>query len=75
MSLASSGTEKGTLGSGALLLANKGTGLIPSQTPLQSNDVVVIIYYEGTTAINPATFESQFNHVFALVQPLPNSGA
>jgi hypothetical protein len=39
-----------------------------------SNDVVVIVYYEGTSQLDPAIFESQFNHVFAIVQPIPGSG-
>jgi len=33
------------------------------------NDVGIIVYYEGEEPIDPSTFESQFNHVFALVQP------
>lgn len=37
------------------------------------NDVVVIVYYEGTSQLDPAIFESQFNHVFAIVQPIPGS--
>jgi len=34
------------------------------------NDIVVIVFYEGTTPIEPSTFVSNFNHVFALVQPV-----
>jgi RAP1 GTPase activating protein 1 len=37
------------------------------------NDIVVIVYYEGSKPIDPATFESQYNHVFALVQPQPET--
>lgn len=38
------------------------------------NDIVVIVYYEGTTPIDPNTFVSNFNHVFAMVQPVVVSG-
>jgi len=34
------------------------------------NDIVVIIFYEGTQPLDPSTFVSNFNHVFALVQPV-----
>ncbi|KAL6070694.1 GTPase-activating Rap/Ran-GAP domain-like protein 3, variant 2 [Balamuthia mandrillaris] len=33
------------------------------------NDIVVIIYYEGKKPIDPSIFQSNFNHVFAIVQP------
>jgi len=33
------------------------------------NDIVLVVFYEGQTPINPATFVSNFNHVFALVRP------
>eukprot|EP01087_Luapelamoeba_hula_P001780 TRINITY_DN1158_c5_g1_i3.p1 TRINITY_DN1158_c5_g1~~TRINITY_DN1158_c5_g1_i3.p1 ORF type:complete len:1011 (+),score=196.48 TRINITY_DN1158_c5_g1_i3:393-3035(+) len=38
------------------------------------NDIVVIIYYEGTKPVDPSTFVSNFNHVFAIVQPVNVGG-
>ncbi len=29
----------------------------------------MVVFYEGQKAIDPATFLSNFNHAFALVQP------
>jgi hypothetical protein len=33
------------------------------------NDIVVIVFYEGRTPLDPNIFVSNFNHVFALVVP------
>jgi len=38
------------------------------------NDIVVIVYYEGTTPLDPNIFVSNFNHVFALVTPEEQNG-
>eukprot|EP01089_Gocevia_fonbrunei_P004808 TRINITY_DN14866_c0_g1_i1.p1 TRINITY_DN14866_c0_g1~~TRINITY_DN14866_c0_g1_i1.p1 ORF type:complete len:331 (-),score=61.42 TRINITY_DN14866_c0_g1_i1:16-1008(-) len=38
------------------------------------NDIVIIVFYEGSSPLDPATFVSNFNHVFALVQPLTIGG-
>lgn len=40
------------------------------------NDIVIIVYKEGTTRISPDVFKSQFNHVFIIVTPCsPNGGS
>jgi len=36
------------------------------------NDIVTIIFYEGTTPFNPAMLTSQFNHVRVIITPLKN---
>ncbi|KAL6044452.1 Signal-induced proliferation-associated protein 1 [Balamuthia mandrillaris] len=38
------------------------------------NDIVVILFYEGEEPLDPALFISNFNHVFALVQPIHKNG-
>jgi len=38
------------------------------------NDIVILVYYEGKTPLDPSTFVSNFNHVFALVQPVVVGG-
>eukprot|EP01088_Endostelium_zonatum_P011791 TRINITY_DN25951_c0_g1_i2.p1 TRINITY_DN25951_c0_g1~~TRINITY_DN25951_c0_g1_i2.p1 ORF type:complete len:1030 (-),score=224.70 TRINITY_DN25951_c0_g1_i2:18-3107(-) len=38
------------------------------------NDIVLIVYYDGKTPLDPSTFVSNFNHVFALVQPVNIGG-
>lgn len=38
------------------------------------NDIVVIVFYEGKTPLDPNIFVSNFNHVFALVVPEMRNG-
>jgi len=35
------------------------------------NDIVVIIFNESSKPFSPQTIQSEFNHIYAVVQPLP----
>ena len=36
------------------------------------NDVIVIVFHEGSSPFDPSKFHSQFNHIFMVVRPVQN---
>ena len=37
------------------------------------NDVIILVYKEGTQKFNPTCIHSEFNHIFIVVQKIPDS--